>query len=58
MRYRLHPTKRDRLTAGADAIETRNGFGAPGLKFDLSGMPHLDDDDNELEVLRIIIFVF
>ncbi|KIH47330.1 hypothetical protein ANCDUO_22612 [Ancylostoma duodenale] len=51
VRYRLHPAKRGRMTGGADAIEQKNGFGpAPGLRFDLSGMPHLDDDDNELEV--------
>ncbi|RCN47585.1 hypothetical protein ANCCAN_06359 [Ancylostoma caninum] len=51
VRYRLHPAKRNRMPGGTDAIEQKNGFGpAPGLRFDLSGMPHLDDDDNELEV--------
>ncbi|EYC32819.1 hypothetical protein Y032_0002g1109 [Ancylostoma ceylanicum] len=39
------------MAGGADALEQKNGFpAAPGLRFDLSGMPHLDDDDNELEV--------
>ncbi|KAK6752865.1 hypothetical protein RB195_003953 [Necator americanus] len=50
VRYRLHPAKRGRLAAGADAVEQNGGFPATGLRFDLPGMPHPDEDDNELEV--------
>ncbi|WKY03312.1 hypothetical protein Q1695_004785 [Nippostrongylus brasiliensis] len=49
VRCRLHPAKKDR---GDDRLndEGRDRFPTGGLRFDLSGMPHPDEDDNELEV--------
>ncbi|KHJ88511.1 hypothetical protein OESDEN_11694 [Oesophagostomum dentatum] len=49
VRYRLHPAKKARMTAAGDSASQTNGIeAAPG--FDLSTLPHPDEDDNELEV--------
>ncbi|KAK6027436.1 hypothetical protein OSTOST_06534, partial [Ostertagia ostertagi] len=49
LRCRLHPTKKSRGSGGLDE-ENQDSLATTTLRFDLSGMPHPDEDDNELEV--------
>lgn len=48
VRCRLQPKKKERGIDGLDDDSKDRLTG--GIRFDLSGMPHEDEDDNELEV--------
>ncbi|KAK5966804.1 Adiponectin receptor protein [Trichostrongylus colubriformis] len=49
LRCRLHPNKKGRGAAGFEGAN-EDSLPTTSLRFDLSGMPHPDEDDNELEV--------